>query len=368
MNIFIEPSDVWLFRDGRPFSPGERGRAVSLFPPTPRTMQGVIRSARIGQKSGASFTDPSTWPDEVGTPDSLPDSFKSRGPLVAKRKSNDEVQRFFPLPQDVTKLQTGWHIFSPGADDMRSNWPDGAKLLPLLPPIGSEPTKFESGWLCEDGLLAYLKGNAGAVHVHPNGELFLHEPRFGVQIDSRPKRPEEGMLYQVEFVRLEGEVGLLMELEGVSLNPSGLLQLGGEARAGSYKTISTGLHLPDDGRAPKPVADKMGFKLYFATPALFKKGWLPEAFHLNGENFEGNWRGIELTLISAAVGKPQSIGGRDIARRDQQRSMYRAVPAGSVYFFETSASANDVLANFDGQCVSDLDAPIGFGLSYIGGW
>ncbi|MBL8152360.1 MAG: CRISPR-associated protein Cmr3, partial [Blastocatellia bacterium] len=40
MNLFIEPSDVWLFRDARPFAAGEQSRATSLFPPTPRTIQG----------------------------------------------------------------------------------------------------------------------------------------------------------------------------------------------------------------------------------------------------------------------------------------------------------------------------------------
>jgi CRISPR-associated protein Cmr3 len=365
MNIFIEPSDVWLFRDGRPFAPNERGRAVSLFPPTPRTMQGVIRSARIAQ-SGASFVQPSTWPDDVGTSDTLPESFQLRGPLVGRR-SGGSVQRFFPLPQDVTKLQSGWHILSPRADDMKTGWPNSANLLPLLPPAGSDPVKFEAGWLCEDGLLGYLKGNVCGVHVHPNTDLFLHEPRFGVQIDSHPKRPMEGMLYQVEFVRLREQVGLLIEVEGINLNGQGLLQLGGEARAGRYETVTPDFMLPPEGRLSNGEK-RLRFKLYFATPALFKKGWLPGDIHFNGERFEGNWSDIHLTLIAAAIGKPQSIGGRDIARRDQQRSMYRGVPAGSVYFFETSASASDVLAKFDGECVSDLDAQIGFGLTYIGGW
>jgi CRISPR-associated protein Cmr3 len=360
-SIFIEPSDVWLFRDGRPFAPNERGRAVSLFPPTPQTVQGTIRSARLAQ-SGASFTGRSTWPAEVGKPENF-GALYLRGPLVAKR-NGDVVQRFFALPEDVTRLQSGWHILSPSDGRFETNW-QPATLRPLLPPGGSEPTKFDKGWLCEDGLLAYLKGHACGVHVHPTNAIFVHEPRFGVQVDSHPKRPMEGMLYQVEFVRLEKDVGLLVEVGGVNLESSGLLQLGGEARSGHYKTVTTGLDLLPaerlaDGNKP------LRFKLYLATPAIFGQGWLPA--WIDAQTLTGKRDGVEVKLVAAAVGKAQPIGGRSIAEGDKQRPIRRAVAAGSVYLFETEASANDVLDAFDGQCVSDADAQIGFGLCYVGGW
>jgi CRISPR-associated protein Cmr3 len=364
MNIFIEPSDVWLFRDGRPFAPGERGRAASFFPPTPQTMQGVIRSLRIAQ-SGEPF-DYRQWSEilkaEIGQPDNY-GAVHLRGPLVAKRSGNT-VQRFFPLPEDMTRFQSGWHILSPSDDRFDTNW-QPPTLQALLPPRESEPTKFQKGWICEDGLLSYLKGNICGVHVHENSMLFLTEPRFGVQIDSGPKRPMEEMLYQIEFVRPQTDVGLLLEVSGVSLNSSGLLQLGGEARAGRYEKIEKGLDLPCDGRAPQIVGDKLRFKLYLATPGIFEQGWLPG--WVDPQSLEGEQNGIKVKLIAAAVGKPQHIGGRDISKRDCQRAIRRAVPAGSVYFFETVANADAVMETFDGKCVSDEDADrqIGFGLCYL---
>lgn len=362
MNIFIEPSDVWLFRDARPFTPDERGRAVSLFPPTPRTMQGILRSLRLAQ-SGVSFQDKSTWPADVGRPENF-GSLRLRGPLIARRKG-DRLQRFFPLPTDVIKLQTGWHLLAPAGDHkVVTNWPDG--LRPLLPPEGSAPAKFDGGWLCEEGLLAYLKGTVCAVHVHPASTLFLHEARFGVEIDSLPKRPVEEKLYQVEFVRPQEDVGLLVEEHGLSLAQNGLLQLGGEARAGRYENIPTGIDLSREGRLSE--GKPLRFKLYFATPAIFKQGWLPEAIAQAGSLLQGNWRGIDLTLVAAAVGRWQPIGGRDISEKDAQRAIRGAVRAGSVYFFESDAKASDVLNEFDGQCVSDVDGQIGFGLCYVGGW
>jgi CRISPR-associated protein Cmr3 len=365
--ILIEPSDVWLFRDGRPFGPNERGKAVSLFPPTPRTMQGVIRSALLAQ-AGASFTDQSTWPVEVGTPDNF-GTLELRGPLIAKREG-DACRRFFALPLDVSRLQNGWHSLSPRSGSrFETNW-DPA-LQPLLPPEDSEPSKFDTGLLDESGFLSYLRGGQLTdARVIQSDCLYRYEARVGVQIDSQSKRPPEGMLYQVEFVRLEWGVGLLLEVSGVSLSNTGLLQLGGEARAGFYKTVPTAMDLPRDERTPSLSHGKRHFKLCFATPAIFNNGWLPawlDPQSLLGK--QGDRRGEAAgRLVSAAVGKPQPIGGRDIARRDRQRAIRRAVPAGSVYFFETEASADEVFETFDGQCVSDADARIGFGLCFVGGW
>ena len=45
MWIFIEPSDVWMFRTGQPFDAGSDHRAASLFPPNPSTVYGAICAA-----------------------------------------------------------------------------------------------------------------------------------------------------------------------------------------------------------------------------------------------------------------------------------------------------------------------------------
>ena len=40
----LTPFDVWLFRDAKPFSPGERAWAGSTFPPSGHTLAGALRS------------------------------------------------------------------------------------------------------------------------------------------------------------------------------------------------------------------------------------------------------------------------------------------------------------------------------------
>lgn len=365
-SVFIEPSDVWLFRDGRPFAANDQSRAASIFPPTPRTLQGVIRSARLAQ-SGEPF-DFTKWSDalkaEIGQPDNF-GALQMRGPLLAKQKADGTLERYFPLPADIVKLTSGWHTLSPQNTVMHTNWPTG--LRPLLPDADSEQVKFEHGWLDETSLLTYLsKGQSGVNEPINSEELFQREPRLGIGIDSRAKSTVEGMLYQVEFVRLRENVGLLVEFSGINLVLPGALQIGGEGRAARYATSPSGIGL-DRAQRLAGNSTPLRFKTYLATPTFFGQGWLPCA--IDPQTLSGKWRNIELKLIAAALHKPQSIGGRDIARRDAQRPMKRAVAAGSVYFWETSASTQDVFAAFDGQCVSDgPDAQIGFGLCYTGGW
>lgn len=359
-SIFIEPSDVWLFRDGRPFAAADQTRAASIFPPTPRTIQGVLRSAFIAQQNKR--FDGSDWDDafkqQLGTARDF-GTLKMKGIVLAGR-TGQVIQKFFPHPADLVKFKNGWQVLKPqGA--LQTNWNSG--LRQLLPTNQPEPEKFEFGWLPEAALQNYLC----SIGQSPTtaSKLFEREARFGIEIESQPKRTAEGKLYQVEFIRLKDSYGLLVEFEGLPFKSSGLLQLGGEAKAGRYETVAATLSLTRGNRLNTP-ATPLQFKLYLATPAIFKQGWLPDWIDAN--TLQGKWKNLPVTLVSAALHKPQSIGGRDISQPDAQRAMHRAVPAGSVYFFETSASAGEIFTAFDGQCVSDVDAQIGYGLSYVGGW
>lgn len=366
--VFIEPSDVWLFRNARPFTAAEQARATSLFPPSPRTIQGALRSARLAA-SGESW-DYRRWSTalraEIGQPDDF-GALRCRGPLLARRRDG-MAEPLFPMPFDILKLRhRGWLVLSPRAGErIVANWPE--QLVPLLPPDDDEPEKFEPQWLPRNVLLSYLSQPAAplpAIDFASSETLFRFEPRFGVEVDSHVKRPREGMLFQIEFIRMGPDTGLLIEFSGVTLPESGLLQLGGEARAAQYVTVHPVVDVPRTGRL-RPTTGRLQFKLYIATPAIFSGGWRPGA--LDAATLQGKWNGVDVQLIAAAIGKPVPVGGRDIARGDSQRAIRRAVPAGSVYFFEADRSPQDVFDAFDGQCLSDVDAQIGFGLSYVGGW
>ncbi len=59
----LTPVDVLLFRDSKPFSPGERAWATSIFPPNGHTLAGAIRSL-IQAKTNFSLTGPFLSYDE----------------------------------------------------------------------------------------------------------------------------------------------------------------------------------------------------------------------------------------------------------------------------------------------------------------
>ena len=348
MRLFVQPADVWLFRDGRPFAGGEDHRATSIFPPTPYTMQGAIRSARLAL-CGASFTDPSAWPPEIGQPHDY-GALQLFGPFVAKREEGGKVVRYFPLPADVVKVGDDYHVLSP-LPPRESPYTMNSPITPLWVRT-HRPVAEAGGWLAEEELKNYLQGKPFSPIMAD--DLFVREPRFGVGIDSSVKRPREGMLYQMEFVRLRPGVGLWLEVEGIALPDEGLLQLGGEMKAALYQVVADEPQLAPGGK----VRDR--FKLYFATPAYFSGGWQPA---------NGNWAsliGRPVRLVAAAVPRAQMLGGArvDVAsqRGDFHRPMRPFVPAGSVYFFETDGEI-DVTAT-----ITNDGGQIGFGQVFVGRW
>lgn len=99
-------------------------------------------------------------------------------------------------------------------------------------------------------------------------------------------------------------------------------------------------------------------------------GWLPSWLNsdmLSGEYSIGNAAPISLKLTTAAVGKPIPVGGWDM-KKGKAKPTYRAVPAGSVYYFELKDKnrIDDLIAAFHYQNISDERSEEGFGLALIG--
>lgn len=384
--LFIEPTDVWLFRDGRPFDAGSDHRARSLFPANPSTIQGALRSELL-LASGAPLPDfgrgqaqaqsplSRAISEIIGWPSETP-RFTLRGPFVAHQRCDDQGNcqylRYFPVPAHIAKVK-GNHDYIALAPlqlpPFKANWPQD-DLLPLwarTTQILSETT----GWVSETDLQVCLNSESGAalsVTLHQDEHLFAHESRFGVGLDSKVKRPQEGLLYQVEFVRPRADVGLLVEVDDSQLdNPiqwpaDRLLGIGGESRSGRYRLLSG--YSPPNQELPQ-VDDKDGktrLRLYFATPAWFAGGWTATDW--------GSWlRGRDLRLMAAAVRRAQPIGGARIDTDSQasnfQKVMQRYVPAGSVFYFEA-----DGAVTYNGKPVtdSDMDGAIGYGQVLLGTW
>jgi CRISPR-associated protein Cmr3 len=360
MHLFIEPEDVWLFRDGRPFDAASNHRARSIFPPYPTVLQGAVRSVKLVQE-GINLEDRQAITKVVGSSQDY-GKLRMRGPFLAKNESGN-LTRYFPRPVDwfpadeksemiralvpvekPAELKTSTHSDERKRDDNH---------LPLLLfPGDFQPGKREYGdWLAESELNEYLLGKP--VTPISSSELFVRESRVGIKLQTRSRAVERGMLYEAEFIRPCQNVGLALEVEGYeNWKDSGLMRLGGEGRAARYHRVDA-----KPWPAP-PVPLPQRFKIYYASPAYFSNGWHP-----------GNWNSFfdgDVTLEAVALRGYETSGGFDYITHGDKPSR-RYIPAGSVYFFSSDGQAR-LDSGLIQNAITETGAEIGFGQIRIAEW
>ncbi len=346
MNLFLEPMDVWLFRDGRPFDAGSDHRAQSLFPPYPSVVQGALRSHHL-VVNGVDLRDQAAIRRAVGTATDY-GTLRLRGPFIANRQAN-AIVRYFPVPADVVPTGDGKVTsVKPRAA------PDGVMTstpTPMLLWSDREPKKDAAGeWLEDSELEKCLQGEPAA--TIRSSCLFARETRVGIGRDDMTHTTRDGALYEVEFIRPHKDVGLLIHVCGYNGWPSqGLMRIGGEGHAALF-------HAMDDVRWSLPPAElPQRFKLYFATPTFFTGGWIADWTQF----FDG-----DVHLQAAAVRRYESIGGYDWAAQGHKPSR-RYVPAGSVYYFTCHGAAR-LKPGLIQNAITDDGAEIGFGQVLIKEW
>ncbi len=366
--LTIQPHDVLLFRDGKPFSAGTDARAQSLFPPTPFTIQGAIRarvlfSSDVHPSEYAAGATPAAkrLQQLIGKPGPDYGQLRLKGPFLSRWENNRWV-RYFPLPVDVIQAQDAFALLQPLKDaPWQSNIPEElqASWVRTTERIGES-----RGWIDEEDLRRYLKGDAPQ-KVLEETAFVEREHRFGIAIDTNRRTVQESYLYLVEFLRLKGNAAFWIEVDGISQKhlggAKGFLQLGGEARAACYAVEDSALN---ELLSP-PDALPRRFKVTLLTPAWFSAGWKP-----------ANWSSFfngPVRLISAIIPRYQAIGGAYVddkrRKRNFHKPMYRFVPAGSVYFFE-----HDGQNSWSGRPFTETPAEagdygqIGFGTCVISTW
>jgi CRISPR-associated protein Cmr3 len=407
MRIFIEPMEPLLFRTGRPFNAGENNFAETIFPPTPETLQGALR-AMIAIHWGKSRPQPMSNLNAIfNEPDvtqligrrvsdrngykNIYGRFRITGLSLGRRKKDTrQIERLFPAPahliratlaqeeteKTITKLVQLEPVHE-AVQEGRSNHPAGKKLL--LPVLGGQKTGGKSepleGWLTESGLYSALKGgipDEGKKEIVPNHEIYIRESRLGIGMNNATQTSEEGLLYQVQMIRMQENYGFVVDIQlgevqyGASELPQaeqftngletpsdlaflqeGWLTLGGEQRAARFEVLKPEQITAENGLA----RNSTGKMLYFATPAYFVDGWLP-----------ANAGILPADPSTAAINRYQTIGGWYLNTNDAGGSgkmARRCVPAGSVYFFDTAISVT--------QPVTEYGWQIGYGITYIGG-
>lgn len=350
--VFVEPHDVWMFRDSKPFTAGESYFARSVFPAQPGTTQGMVRTYYYEQTGRV-----------IGSGTHMGD-LRITGAFLAAQ-IDGQVYRFYPRPLDVLPGEMP-RLLAPCSDcnivtDLGKDW------RPLVPRESvQESGKSDDGdwWLDEDNFKRYLNAEPFEPTLDvfrqlpafkdypaekplpvplPESALYQFEERIGLAMDYqrrsyRRRRAEspEGLVYRAAFVRPEAHVGLLIGVEHptpIFHDELGAIAVGGESRMGTYLQVQY--------HESAPTTRRGRLKLVLLTPAYFSGGWLPAQGW-------SEWVGSEARLISAAIGKPLAISGWDMAS-GVPKPLRNFVPAGSVYYFENAVVPDKPLT----------DSPIG---------
>lgn len=325
--------DTLFFKDAKPFSMGEETWAESLFPPPPSVFYGTIRTLYFIQN-----------PQQLPLLNTADDPTRDLEIQAIYFNINDSPH--FIAPRDIVKVKSGHEEYIM-LEPAKNNGVNSYDLpYRLIPPI-SEAVEDASGWVTNLSLRSYIGSdewpNEGK--VYPYTEFALTEAKIGIGRNRQYNAASEGMLYRVGMKRMafpaeaaydedqpNNETLIEIDFEGLpsgSLDKEGFSKIGGEGKAVHY------ILSEEDGILPEWTPESVFFKIYLLTPAIFKTGWLPSWLQWSDKDntYKGTWNGLPLKLQAAAIGKPVPIGGFDVYHK-QPKPMYKAVPAGSVYYFE----------------------------------
>ncbi len=363
MRLFLRPSDTFFFRDGRPFTRGEQSEGYSIETPFPSTVMGALRSAYIAFCGDMTQFSNGQLETVIGTRQSIENAeIQIKGVFLG---SSDQ-KLYYSTPRDLVSEKKSdsreLHPLSlalPEQEQFTSS-ATGSEVSTFLRWSNSKmQVEHTSGYISCCGLRRYLRGNMqGLTSESPE---IIDEPKVGIARSRKTLTADEGMLYRINMKRFrESKYGFVVDVKGVDCLPeSALIKLGGEGKSFAYNKISQQtdpLSKGDRTHIRDRIDKSRKFKLYLATPAIFNKGWLPEGLHPNIE------------LITAAVGNYVTVGGWDMAK-NRPKSTYRAVPAGSVYYFclrNSTTKTETILNDLHYQNIGDQRRQEGFGLAYVG--
>lgn len=396
----IRARDVWLFRDGKPFTAGDDNLARSMFPPTPLTVQGALRQ-KISESHGLSYRAykrnksdlANTVSAYIGRYEAQVEgvdtgAFEMRGPLIGFEDDNGVMMPLVPCPADLLKAED--------TSNFMITQPDGSTINNDLAEyqlvgVQKDYENLPSYWMTGELFSRYLEGGQGLAarvaskpprnHEESNENFDVYryyveeeadyqifhselvyntENRFGVSTDSATSFRVEGQLYQVQFVRPTRNVCLLVDVDGGhdNVHVAGQMTMGGEQR----QATNTKVDIPDFQNTSLQIENT--FKVIFLTPAYFEDGWLPA----NGD--WSRWFGSDVRLVGAALYRPLRIGGWNNARGTNggARPMHNYVAPGSVYYFEGQTTQTLPKAVTQNPPNINDASQIGFGQVAYGTW
>jgi CRISPR-associated protein Cmr3 len=368
---FVRPTDSLFVRGNLAFGDsGEHG--AGLMPPPPSLFAGAFRSAMLGrdpqalarfaQQGRAGSLD---LDRALGTLD--PDSgrvanegrfciiwLSLAGVTSAPSQRGGTPEAVLPLPADLLRLQSGFVPLTPG--DVPTGGPlvaDG-RLLPRVAVLRSAKQEKPQGalYLRQSGWEKHIAGKdlEADPDAVPVASMHVRDPRLGIGLNGDSRTVETGLIYTTEGHAFTpsgspfSETGFLVGIEGAEglLPESGFLRLGGDGRGAHYRRVDW-----QPPEAPLEMIRQTGrFRLILLTAGLFSSalasrkepgasppGWLPTVLMREGNDYFLRAADCTARLVCAAVLRREIVSGWDLFRWKPKDAL-RAVPAGSVYWFE----------------------------------
>ena len=329
----LEALDTLTFRTANPFDAGVNFHAYSQFPPLPSVYAGALRKGeaiearkiKIGF-SGVLLNNEFAFPQPLDT-------------LITNEKTDN---------QEGENELTAMALFKKRHSNHELEW-----MLAPTEEIEKKVSVSGGAYIKEAALQQYLNGDR-KITYEKLGDYFKRESHIGIEMEQKTHATKQGMWYSTELIRPH-QCSLVVEATGIKTKEGDAIKIGGNTKLAHVKLIESFTITP-------PVANNGYFKLYFATPAMFKYGWLPR--WIDPKTKEGTFtmkkRKVKVKLIAAAIDKPVPVGG--YTENGGPRPMRMAIPAGSVYYFKLldGTTYEDAVKLFHQKCLSDYRIPFDF--------
>lgn len=351
---------------------GDDTWADGIFPPPPSVVSGALRTGYFSHHinklaDAATGLDPTGHlcvtgicykllpddnyyypaPHDIAEPVDKTVKLK-RQEAHSKRYSVELRNLLFPSKESISSMDSTYGISSGSSDRLET---------------------FENGLVEINELTEYLCSGRLRSAIKLSDHLCL-EPKAGIGRDNKTGTSSDtGKLYRVALLRPvsvggKTRVAIVVAFKHLYLPEEGVLRFGAEGKSVSY----TSGKMPEIDITPLQQSESNRFKLYLSTPAVFDKGWKASWME------RGDYNGLQFTLLGASIGKPVSLGGFNLKER-WPKQMHKAVPAGSVYYFELKNGQlrdhfAEMKAAFHGKSIADSElcsAGEGNGIAYLGG-
>lgn len=405
--FFVRPFEIAFFGPPDAQAAGDTHYARSLFPPPPRTFQGMVRSRLLAAaEPPLDLTDRSRRARHeraalVGDSERLPPGWQIEGP-VPVCKDGERLIPWLPAPQLLRKRANARTKDAPplraslvalDAADRAIGGVNGAEDQATgnehaIGTRGFADSGPVEGWISAQNLKWALCGQ-GVWNRAEHAELppmTQRQLRVGLAVDREKRRAQDRMLYAVDQLHFDGQGGFLGGLRAdlaASISPEALTT--GTAPFGRWnrlaalepvaKVDSAWTELVDGGHLPEEPAEGARFWLMSLTPWRCERSRDTQSTATShaarAPKLSGKVGSDSIEFLGALLGKPITLGGFSMAEgRARPNQLY--VPAGSAWLFRvpevSAARRGEILRALNGShCLGPREeARMGFGRALVG--